>query len=48
VTSRLPADYLDPATPPEVVVTDRIPPRITDPTLGVPLGGARAGRASGA
>jgi hypothetical protein len=38
VTSNLPAEYLDPATPPEVVVTDTLPPRITDPTLGVPLG----------
>ena len=38
MTSQLPAEYLDPATPPEVVVTDQIPPRITDPTLGVPLG----------
>lgn len=38
MTSQLPAEYLDPRTPPEVVVTDKIPPRITDPTLGVPLG----------
>ena len=38
MTSNLPAEYLDPATPPEVVVTDTLPPRITDPTLGVPLG----------
>ena len=35
---QLPAEYLDPGTPPEVVVTDTLPPRITDPTLGVPLG----------
>jgi hypothetical protein len=38
VTSQLPAEYLDRETPPEVVVTDKIPPRITDPTLGVALG----------
>jgi lysophospholipase L1-like esterase len=38
VTSTLPAEYLDPATPPEVVVTDTVRARITDPTLGVPRG----------
>jgi hypothetical protein len=38
VTSQLPAEYLDRETPPEVIVTDKIPPRITDPTLGVALG----------
>ena len=38
MTSQLPAEYLDRETPPEVVVTDKIPPRITDPTLGVALG----------
>jgi hypothetical protein len=34
----LPPEYLDPNTPPDVVVTDVLPPRIDDPTLGVPLG----------
>ena len=38
MTSSLPAEYLDPGTPPEVVVTDTLPPRISDPTLGVRLG----------
>ena len=38
MVSSLPAEYLDPGTPPEVVVTDQIRPRITDSTLGVPLG----------
>jgi hypothetical protein len=38
MVSSLPAEYLDPATPPEVVVTDQIRPPITDSTLGVPLG----------
>ena len=38
MTSQLPAEYLDRETPPEVIVTDKIPPRITDPTLGVALG----------
>ena len=38
MVSSLPAEYLDPDTPPEVVVTDQIRPRITDSTLGVPLG----------
>jgi hypothetical protein len=38
MVSSLPAEYLDPATPPEVVVTDQIRPLITDSTLGVPLG----------
>jgi hypothetical protein len=36
--SVLAPEYLDPHTPPDVVVTDRLPPRITDPTLGEPLG----------
>jgi hypothetical protein len=36
--SDLPPDMLDPNTPPDVVVTDAAPPRITDPTLGVDLG----------
>ncbi len=36
--STLPAEFLDPHTPPDVVVTDTAPPPITDPTLGVPLG----------
>ena len=36
--SDLPPEYLDPNTPPDVVVTDTAPPRITDPTLGVALG----------
>jgi hypothetical protein len=34
----LPPEYLDPNTPPDVVVTDVLRPRIDDPTLGVPLG----------
>jgi hypothetical protein len=34
----LPPEFLDPATPPEVVVTDRLRPRIEDPTLGTALG----------
>jgi hypothetical protein len=38
MASSLPAEYLDPATPPEVVVTDQIRPPVTDSTLGVPLG----------
>jgi lysophospholipase L1-like esterase len=38
MVSSLPAEFLDPHTPPEVVVTDQIRPRITDSTLGVPLG----------
>jgi hypothetical protein len=38
MTSELPAEYRDPHTPPEVSVTDLAPPRITDATLGVPLG----------
>ena len=38
MTSTLPAEYLDPSTPAEVVVTDTLRPRITDPTLGVPRG----------
>src|SRR5262249_44991817 len=38
MVSSLPAEYLDPDTPPEVVVTDQIRPLITDSTLGVPLG----------
>ena len=37
MVSSLPAEYLDPDTPPEVVVTDQIRPPITDSTLGVPL-----------
>src|SRR5215475_7675743 len=43
MVSSLPAEYLDPDTPPEVVVTDQIPPRIADSTLGVPLGVAGPG-----
>jgi hypothetical protein len=43
MVSSLPAEYLDPATPPEVVVTDQIRPRVTDSTLGVPLGPAGPG-----
>ena len=38
MVSSLTAEYLDPGTPPEVVVTDQIRPRITDSTSGVPLG----------
>ncbi|WP_051580082.1 hypothetical protein [Pseudonocardia acaciae] len=34
----LPPEYLDPNTPPDVVVTDRVRPPIEDPTLGEPLG----------
>jgi hypothetical protein len=36
--SELPAEYFDPHTPPDVIVTDVVPPPITDPTLGIPLG----------
>jgi hypothetical protein len=43
MVSSLPAEYLDPDTPPEVVVTDQIRPLITDSTLGVPLGAAGPG-----
>ena len=35
---QLPPEYLDPNTPPDVVVTDQLRPRIDDPTLGVALG----------
>lgn len=35
--TQLAAEYLDPATPPDVVVTESARPLITDPTLGVPL-----------
>jgi hypothetical protein len=38
MTTELPAEYLDARTPPDVIVTDVAPPRITDPRLGVPLG----------
>ncbi len=38
MVNRLPAEYLDPKTPDDVVVTDVAPPRLTDPTLGVALG----------
>jgi hypothetical protein len=34
----LPPEYLDPNTPPDVVVTDVLRPRIDDPALGVELG----------
>jgi hypothetical protein len=34
----LPPEYLDPNTPPDVVVTDLLRPRVDDPTLGVRLG----------
>jgi hypothetical protein len=43
MVSSLPAEYLDPDTPPEVVVTDQIRPLITDSTLGVPQGAAGPG-----
>jgi hypothetical protein len=43
MTSDLPAEYLDPRTPPDVIVTDVVPPPITDPTLGVALGAPAAG-----
>lgn len=43
MVSSLPAEYLDPATPPEVVVTDQIRPLITDSTLGVTQGAPGAG-----
>src|SRR5215471_2997606 len=43
MVSSLPAEYLDPDTPPEVVVTDQIRPLITDSTLGVPRGAAGPG-----
>ena len=35
MASELPAEYLDPHTPPDVIVTDVAPPPITDATLGV-------------
>ncbi len=38
MTSALSHEYLDPRTPPDVVVTDRLRPRFDDPTLGVALG----------
>lgn len=38
VVSELPSEYLDSATPEDVVVTDTSPPRLIDPTLGVALG----------
>ncbi len=38
--AELPPEYLDSATPPDVIVTDRIRPFIEDPTLGEPLGAA--------
>ena len=41
--STLPAEFLDPRTPTDVVVTDTAPPPITDPTLGMPLGTPPAG-----
>ena len=34
----LPPEYLDPKTPPDVIVTDTAAPPITDPTLGVAVG----------
>ncbi len=34
----LPPEYLDSRTPPDVIVTDTVPPPITDPTLGQALG----------
>jgi hypothetical protein len=40
MVSSLPAEYLDPGTPPEVVVTDQLNPPITDSTLG-PAGSSR-------
>ena len=43
MVSSLPAEYLDPGTPPEVVVADRLRPPVTDSTLGVPLGDAGPG-----
>lgn len=36
--AELPSEFLDPATPPDVIVTDQIRPPIDDPTLGEPLG----------
>ena len=38
--NQLPPEYLDSATPPDVIVTDAAPPPIDDPTLGVALGAA--------
>jgi len=38
MVSALPAEYLDPDTPPEVVVTDQVRPLVTDSTLGVRSG----------
>jgi hypothetical protein len=39
----LPAEYLDPGTPPEVVVTDQLNPPVTDSTLRAPLGAPGSG-----
>ena len=36
--SDLAPEFLDANTPPDVIVTGVMPPRITDPTLGVELG----------
>jgi hypothetical protein len=38
MVSSLPAEYLDPGTPPEVVVTDQVRAPVMDSTLGVSLG----------
>jgi hypothetical protein len=43
---QLPPEYLDPATPPEVNVTDRVRIRYPDPTLGIPVPTAGAGAAA--
>jgi hypothetical protein len=41
MTEPLPPEYLDANSPPDVIVTDVAPARITDPTLGIPLGTPR-------
>jgi hypothetical protein len=37
---QLPPEYLDPQTPPDVEVTERVPPRYGDPTMGVEVAAA--------
>lgn len=44
--STLPPEYLDPTTPPDVQVTDRVRPRYPDPTLGVAVTPPAAGEAT--
>ena len=44
--SQLPPEYLDPRTPPDVDVTDRVRPRFPDPALGVAVPPPPAGPAA--